>query len=847
MADVDINQIITTLKQRFTAQNQFVFWYDDNGDFVDSIAEIQAALAGIAEVVVMKPGHQLETKQHLLVMPYQTKALIYSPQAEPALEEDHLRSIVLYSGTFTADSKEILRKELGLPESLRPFIKQYTSFFANGRRRKIFSRYDVASYSAKPELAIMASLVPLNQPIVDFFDLLQELLVKGIQDNPVLAEFSRFGVTQAFWQEIATRFGYVSETPQLEDLMADLYLTMTYQQMEKPVPVSLKQYDLSDHAANVQTFVQQFGNRGISNGASASQGEDSFDSIADLVWQKINGDRIFKNAKIDDLAKSDMFSRFDQLILLWIQERLQLEDLDSRLNDLDIAAVTRQRLNTHYGSQPRFSRLYRMLRRAWNIVRKGHQEPANGLQQLLADYVATDYRMDTDYRKFTFYYQQAGLPEAFAKTKQLIESIYVNNYLDKSIYAWNEQFDVREIKPQHLQRNFYRFYIAPEKNRIAVIISDAFRFEAAKELEKRLGREDQVTALAMNYLVTGLPSVTYMGMPMLLPNRQLELQDKELLVDGQPTTNRQQRQTILQNQNSKSAAYSLDELKGATSKDIRAKFVGQEVVYIYHNQVDAIGDNKKTEDDVFKATEEAITEIQQLITRLRTQGISHIYVTADHGYIYRNDQLKPTDKIEVATNDDEIKSQRYLVTPRSFELPGVGRQKLSDILANDDQRYVYYPKTANVFKSVGSFNYVHGGSSLQEMVVPLLEVKTTSNRSAAQNVELELFSMNRQITALTVPLVLRQAQPISATVIPAEFTLYFVNDQGQQISGQQTINANNRSESVKDRMQSIQLILADRIYDKTKTYSLVIENMGSHEKTEIPFSMDIADLNDFNF
>ena len=92
MADVDINQIITTLKQRFTAQNQFVFWYDDNGDFVDSISEIQAALAGIAEVVVMEPGHQLETKQHLLAMPYQTKALIYSPQAEPPLEEDHLRN-----------------------------------------------------------------------------------------------------------------------------------------------------------------------------------------------------------------------------------------------------------------------------------------------------------------------------------------------------------------------------------------------------------------------------------------------------------------------------------------------------------------------------------------------------------------------------------------------------------------------------------------------------------------------------------------------------------------------------------------------------------------------------------
>ncbi|WP_164504704.1 BREX-1 system phosphatase PglZ type A [Levilactobacillus huananensis] len=846
MADVDTNQIIKTLKKRFTDQQQFVFWYDDNGDFTTSIAEIQEALTGIADVIVMAPGHQLETKQQLLALPYQTKALVYSPVPEPALEEDHLRNIVLYSGIFTADSKEILRKELGLPESLKPFIKQYASFFANARRRAVFSRYDVDSYKAKPELAIMAALTPLNQPIVDFFDLLQELLVKGIKDNPVLKEFARYGVLQSFWEEIAVRFGYTEEAPELEGLVADLYVTMAYQQMEKSVPVSLKKYDLSEYAANVQTFVQQFGHRSETKESS----EDTFDSIAELVWQLVDSDRLFRNTKIDDLAKSDIFPRFDQLILLWIQERLQLEDLDSRLNDQTIAELTRQRLNTHYGSQPRFSRLYRMMRRAWNIVRKGHQQPAEGQQAMIDRYVAQDYRMDTDYRKFTYDYQLTGQPEAFSKTKTLIESIYINNYLDKSIYAWNEAFDVTEVKPQHLQRNFYRFYIAPKRNRIVVIISDAFRFEAAKELEKRLSREDQVTSLSMDYLVTGLPSVTYMGMPFMLPNRKLDLQarQKELIVDGQKTGNQQQRQAILRHHNPKSAAYSLKELKGDMSKELREKFAGQEVVYIYHNKVDAVGDNQKTEDDVFKATDEAITEIHQLITRLRTLGIAHIYVTADHGYIYRHDQLEATDKIEIETDENDVKSQRYLVTARDFDLPGIGRQKLSDILADrSDQRYVYYPKTANVFKAVGSFNYVHGGSSLQEMIVPLLEVKTTSNRSAAQDVTLELFSMNRQITALTVPLVLRQSQPISATVIPVEFTLYFVNEQGQQISGQQTINANNRSESVKDRMQSIQLILADKPYDKTQMYSLVIENQRSHEKTKIPFTMDIADLNDFNF
>lgn len=846
MADVDINQIITTLKKRFTAQNQFVFWYDDNGDFADSITEIQAALADIAEVVVMEPGHQLATKQHLLTLSRQQKALIYSPTSEPALEEDHLRSIVWYSGTFSADSKEILRKELGLPDDLKPFIKQYTNFFANSRRRKSFSRYDVASYQKEPELAIMAVLVHLDQPIVDFFDLLQELLAKGVKDNSVLADFEKFGVLQVFWSEIAERFGYTSQQPQLEELMTGMYLTVVYQQMDKPLPKSLTQYDLSAHGANVRTLVQQFSNRRES---TTAQGEDSFDSIADVVWRDVDGDRLFKNTKIDDLAKTDVFPRFDQRILLWIQERLQIEDLDSRLNGKTVVETTHQRLETHYGSKPRFARLYRMMRKAWYIVRNTHQQPKDNLQGMIDDYISTGYKMDTDYRKFTYYYQQAGMPEQFAQTKKLIESIYVNNYLDNSIYAWNQELDYSEIKPKQLQRNFYRFHVSPEKNRVVVIISDAFRFEAAKELQKRLSHEDQVTGLDMNYMITGLPSVTYLGMPLLLPNRKLSLdsKNKKMTVDGQLADSLEHRQEILKRYNPKSAAYALDELKGATAKGIRSKFTGQEVVYIYHNQVDAIGDNKKTEDDVFKATEEAIDEIQQLITRLRTQGIVQIYVTADHGYIYRNDRLKETDKIEITKEDGDEKSQRYLISPRKFETPGIGHQKLSTILANDDSKNVYYPKTANIFKAVGSFNYVHGGASLQEMLVPLLEVRTTSSRSAAHDVELELFSMNRQITSLTVPLVVRQSAAISSTVIPAEFKLYFINDQDQQISGQTMVNANSRSVSVKDRMQNVQVVLADHDYDKQKNYYLVIENMNNGEKTETPFTMDIADLNDFDF
>ena len=51
----------------------------------------------------------------------------------------------------------------------------------------------------------------------------------------------------------------------------------------------------------------------------------------------------------------------------------------------------------------------------------------------------------------------------------------------------------------------------------------------------------------MHYAITGVPSVTYFGMPSLLPNQKLTYQgDKELLVDGKKAVNLEQRLEILQ-------------------------------------------------------------------------------------------------------------------------------------------------------------------------------------------------------------------------------------------------------------------------------------------------------------
>lgn len=842
MADVDIKQVVDTLKDKFSGNNQFIFWFDDNGEFSDSIPELTSALQDIAEVKVMEHGHQVQTKLDLLAINNRQKVLIYAPYPQPALEQNHLRDMILYSESFKADSVEILRKDLNLPSNLRGFLRDYKLFFGSKERRKAFLKYDLTSYQNKPELAIMASIVRSKKKIISFFDIFQEILVDAFSKNKYLSEFKKYGVLSSFWDMVSMQFGYYDDKPQVIKAASALYVTMSFQQMELEVPVKYKNFDLSDRWANVQTFMQQFSDN------YHDEESDQFAIIAKEVWSFINGESVFGKLKIDDLEKSDVFEQFDENILLWIQDRLLLEDVNTEINKLDIGSVTKNRSDTHYGSMRKYKLLYRMMRKAWYIVRRENDLPADTFNDMITDYVKNGgYKEDTDYRKFIYSYQRADSPEKYNKIKELVEKIYVNDYLNRYLNSWNEKINYSEVNSRQLQRNFYKNHIEPERNRIVVIISDAFRFEAAKDLQNQLSRDDQITEQSMDYMITGLPSVTYMGMPSLLPNSKLDFDDKKLLVDGKEAINLEMRQNILRQKNAKSAAYLFDELKGATSKELREKMAGQEVVYIYHNQIDAISDNKKTEDDTFKATKEAIDEIKNLISRLRTNNVSHILVTADHGYIYRDDKVISSDKIEIPNNENDLKSQRYLITNREIDEPGVGRQKMSTVLDNDDQRYVYYPKSENIFKSAGSFNYVHGGSSMQEMIVPLLDIKTTSNKSEAHDVELQLTNSNNRITSLEVPVRLNQVEPISSTVHPVEYRIYFENEDGQAISGPVTVNANKTSKNVNDRFFSIRLTLADQKYDRSKKYYLIIENTTNDTRNKIEYIMDIAIQGGFDF
>ena len=149
----------------------------------------------------------------------------------------------------------------------------------------------------------------------------------------------------------------------------------------------------------------------------------------------------------------------------------------------------------------------------------------------------------------------------------------------------------------------------------------------------------------------------------------------------------------------------------------------------------------------------------------------------------------------------------------------------------------------------GGENYVHGGISLQELVVPVIAFKNlrTSNKNYVEvkNAELKLLSESRKISNLIFSLEFHQRQPVGDKIQPCTYSIYMTDDEGVVISDRQTVIADKTSDNAADRVFRVRFNLKAGTYDKKKVYRLVIANEIDVE--EIEFHIDIAFADDFGF
>jgi len=291
-------------------------------------------------------------------------------------------------------------------------------------------------------------------------------------------------------------------------------------------------------------------------------------------------------------------------------------------------------------------------------------------------------------------------------------------------------------------------------------------------------------------------------------------------------------------------------MKTMKQADLRSIFTGQDVVYIYHNQIDARGDKAASENEVFTACEEAIEEIYTLIKRIASQANTyHFIVTADHGFIYKRDKIQATDKIAGAASKSNSVGQRYSISAEEIKADGVCHTTVGKVLGSVDERIVSFPLASDIFKVAGAGqNYVHGGCSPQEMLVPMIDVKVDKGKKETSLAEIALVSLTSKITNLITTLDFVQTEPVSDIVKETSYRVYFISDNNEKISNENIVIADKKDKDTTKRMFRLRFNFKNKKYDKSQKYYLVAyDDKNDIEVLRHEIIMDIAFADDFGF
>ncbi|MGN9166198.1 BREX-1 system phosphatase PglZ type A [Tissierellaceae bacterium HCP3S3_D8] len=824
-----------------------VFWYDGESEFVEDIKSLELENAKIFHLT---DNNKLYIKYLLEKEDIESNYLIYSPKPRPIPRENWLLDIEKYSEEFSTDKTTVIMRDLGVKdETLRNVFKKYIKFFGNKERYERFASYNIEVYTEeKIDIAVLSTLCKLQ--MADFELVVKTLLMDKIEENKIMEEIVKFGDITALWNLLEKQYGYHFEENSLDQLMIMLLVTNLSYKLETKVPKTWERF-ISSKVADSIVFIDHFMSHSIDS--------KSYNKISNHIGQKLNIRDYISKWDIEDYIECDTFKDFDDEIITKL-----ITSLVENVGEYEkYRKIINKRRTSHWFSQ--LSNEYDAIYYAMEILRLEKELEKNikgaTTYEMVDNYTKSYYLFDTFYRKFYISYDRIDDKEKFYKLMEVVENTYTNWYLEELSIKWSGlvedelKNDIR-ISGLTKQQEFYETYIAShmrKDERVFVIISDALRYEAAKEFSDIINRDRQGKS-EIFFMQGVIPSYTKLGMASLLPHKKIEISDNgDIVVDGINSSGTINRGKILFNHINESVAIQYNDVKDMKRSGYKETFGGKRLIYIYHDVIDAIGDKASTERDVFEAVEKTIDDLNNLIKSLvNNVSATNIYITADHGFIYRRSPLQEFDKMDKLGVKAIDKGRRYILTEENSEEQGILSLSMKYLLGEGTSLNAVIPKGVTRFKIQGAGdNYVHGGVALQEIMIPVIKYKNIRKEEfKSSKVEVKLTNISRKITNRITYLEFFQTEKVEDKKIPITLKLYFVDEEGNRISNENIIIADSRSSKPEDRNFREKFTLKDQVYDKSKKYYLIMEDENEtvekiYDKT--PFMIDLAITNDFGF
>lgn len=784
-----ITAVQSHLRTQFQ-QNRVVVWHDPEGSYSEDLDNMTPDDVTAVRV----ENNEFSLKHRVLREEPHRRFLLYRSGQILTGTSNWLLDLELAQVAFTADRGALLRADLGVTASgIDEVVAEHTKFFATTKtisrlKNLLNSEDDLTTVRAK------MSAVLLGQREHSFSELTRTLLVQQADgDATGIDALSAHGLTDFYWRGAKQIYGYDAEAP----TVAGFVLWM-FRQAQGGFATSTANF-----VRNMEIDFRSF--------RDSRQSEKALKMLARQVESDLDYSDQVSSLSFAELTAVDTFDAGEKEIIRRLVDGISSQTLSGR----EIADAIRARRRESVWFED-YETLYAALSAAADLIPSVRlaQLDVSSFEDGLAKYRDDLFRIDQLYRQYIFAAQNAEFKQPLESLSDQVENAYVTDFLFKLGTSWQQQVDaISKWRTSAItsQASFFDHYIAPVirggRKKAVVVISDAMRYEVAEELHSRIRGENKFDA-KIDAVLGVLPSYTQLGMASLLPHKALAHSEKgdPVLVDGLRSDGTANRAKILGTVDGTAVqARDFLRMKPGERRDL---YAANQVLYVYHDTIDATGDSVKSEHRTFNATAEAIDQLIDIVKKLASAKATNIFVTADHGFLYQESKLPPQFNLTVKPHGDEIlvENRRY-VLGRGLKDDDAFKKFLPEQLGLSSDLEIQIPNSIyRIVKKGAGFQFVHGGASLQEIVVPVISINK-GRADTVESVNVEIHPESDKITTGQIVVKLYQQGPVTDQRVARKLRagLYFGD---QLISNETELLFDVNSTEGRDRFQTVRLLLS---------------------------------------
>ncbi|MBW7886452.1 MAG: BREX-1 system phosphatase PglZ type A [Caldilineaceae bacterium] len=785
-----MNQVQQSLAKLFE-RHRIILWYDTKQELH---AEFDAlTLPGVEKIVL--DNNQFGVKFTILRQYPHRKFLLYQAGPQPADLDNWLLDVELAHGLFRADQTALWLVELGLGQEFVDVVAPHAEFFQSASRRAalkgLLKPDDTPRQVRLKLLAVAAGADPRLDDIVEM--LLAELAAGKDAKMKLIA---RCGLDTFLWEQLERAYGYASSSPSIRDFAITLFKAGYALALGEPAAL----------ASDALVFLKRW--------KDSLRHQEAFETLSGEYAKLLKIEQDLQHRDYSTLAELDLFELIDRKVLSGLARGVA----DRTVAASACAQIVRARRQGHWFG--RYRDAYEAVDVAvhfFDLVSK-LDLTVRSLAEGVRQYCQTWYLADQLYRHFVYHARSSGQMTLLGKLLDQVENLYTNNYLLPLNDRWQSFVDGSsrwDAAPILGQQAFFAEFVRTflrRGNKVSVIISDALRYEAGEELLRLIRQEDRYDAEIAPLLAT-LPSYTQLGMAALLPHDELAFSDDgagSVLVDGLSSQGTENRKAILEKALAgRGTAIKAEALLALSRDESRALIRDSDVVYVYHNRIDAAGDKLESEDKVFEAVAAALDELVKIVKKLTNANANNLIVTADHGFIY---QQRTLDESDFASQEPSgaritVKNRRFVLGTGLSPTSSFKHFRAADVgLAGETE--ILLPKSINRLRVKGAGSrYVHGGAALQEVVVPVVSINK-KRQSDLSNVEVDILRGSSSIISTgQVSVAFYQVEPVTEKVQPRMLRAGIYTEAGVLVSDQHELTFDFTAENGRERELRVQFVL----------------------------------------